>query len=462
LTNVFTAFERVVGEQPQRPALLEGSSVITYGELERRVGAVAAALAGRGLTSGDSVALLIPPSPELYVAVLAMLKLAVTAVFVETARGVREVARAVETIRPSAVIGTLKAHVLVRPKAPERFVTGSALPGLVSLSSLVRERHAPVATASTSGATAAFAGYTSGTTGTPKLVTRTHAGLWEQHRALAAAFAVEPTDVVLSPLPLFVLHDLARGAAAIVPGSAAEVEPTLVRGTPRFFAELIRTRARLPRVRAAFVGGAPVRPRLLAALAKVLPAADVHVVYGCTEAEPIAAISAKEVLAETAPLTAAGHGLCVGRPLPGTTVNVLDERDGVGEVVVSGAHVGGNGSYRTGDSGYVDARGRIWLAGRVDDAVATNGRLVHPLQVEQVVETLPFVEHTALIGVADGSRGERAVLVVAPRLRGAKRAALARACKSLPIDEVVFARSLPLDRRHRSKVQRAALRRRYG
>jgi acyl-coenzyme A synthetase/AMP-(fatty) acid ligase len=85
------------------------------------------------------------------------------------------------------------------------------------------------------------------------------------------------------------------------------------------------------------------------------------------------------------------------------------------------------------------------------------------------VDELPFVERSALLGVPDAELGERAVLVVAPRRRGllaravkarAWRTELERVCRSrnVEVDEIRFARAIPLDRRHRAKIRYDRLR----
>src|SRR5205807_2563206 len=191
-------------------------------------------------------------------------------------------------------------------------------------------------------------------------------------------------------------------------------------GSPAFYQKLAgwyaRQGRRLP-LRALFTGGAPVLPPL-ARLLRETVAGTAHVVYGSTEAEPIAGISVSEMLDAMETERGAGRpeGTCVGRPVPGIAVRVVRACDGpitptadggrdwgiapaagVGECVIAGAHVLGgylensaadrdnkiaDGDseakglwHRTGDAVRLDSAGRLWLMGRVSGRVRRGGRV---------------------------------------------------------------------------------------
>jgi acyl-CoA synthetase (AMP-forming)/AMP-acid ligase II len=314
---------------------------------------------------------------------------------------------------------------------------------------------------------------------------------------------------------------LGRGGVNDIDGAAlaAAIDRyavTVVSGSPAFFAPIAEARRReggaLTSVRRVITGGAPV-PVSLCELAndELLPNGSFLVVYGSTEAEPISTIEASQVRAHTAEFTRAGAGLCVGKidreitvrllrpttaPLvigPGGLAALEVARGEVGEVAVSGDHV--NRHYyrnaaaerltkitdecqvvwhRTGDVGYFDAHDRLWIVGRVSDMVQRNGAVYHPAAVEATAQTLSFVERAALIQGRDGS----AVLVVQPIGAGnlfgalhrvlstrASRGAAVRAAMSqagVEIDRVEFSRSLPVDSRHRAKLDYPAIRKQYA
>ncbi len=498
--------------QPGHAALVDANGrSLSYSDLERCANRLASSLAAAGLRRGDRAVVLVPVSRELYLSLVAILKLGATAVFVEPALGLAELVRCCELAEPRAFIGVPRAHLLrVRSRVlrdvPIAVVAGRGpIPGTPSLGALLRREAPIVPTAAMDDGTPALLTYTSGTTGTPKAIARTHALLAAQHRALLDAFPVRATDRGYSAAPLFALHDLAAGATAVLPprvgrtGGRSNVarlvdalvarRVTLLRLNPRLCESIAerceRIGAALPDVRALFVGGAPVDARLLERLRAILPLGETYVAYGSSEAEPIAALPAAEFLADAASLTAIGRGYCVGACVASTGLRVDATTDGtlfpspapvpapaVGEIIVAGPHVNAAGWHRTGDTGYVDARGRLWLLGRESDRVRRAGRVLHPYAVEPVIGALPFVERCALVGMRDASLGERSVLVVAPRASGPRawlarrrwRAEIERLCaaRGIPVDEIRWMAALPLDRRHRSKIRHEELRRRLS
>lgn len=512
--NLFSILEEQAARATDRTAFVGPAKHTTFGELERRATGLAGALATRGLARGDRVAVLVPVSEDLYLVLLALLRLGTTAVFVEPSLGPAGLVRCFERAAPRAFIGVWRAHLLrLRSRGlrrvPLAVLAGrGTVPGAVSLDELIRggsdglsgsgHPHEPPVV----DPAAALLTFTSGTTGPPKEVERSHDLLLAQHRVLMSAFPILTTDRGLSAAPLFALHDLAAGATVVLPPgglrSGAPRDPdrvvaavaahgvTVVRANPRFceaVADVCEATSRtLPEIRALLVGGAPVKPSLLERVRAILPNARVHVAYGSSEAEPIAAIAADDVIADAGPLTAVGRGYCVGTPIPPTTVRI--EGGGkatiypapppsiapsVGEVVVAGPHVNSTAWHHTGDTGYLDAQGRLWLLGREADRVCRAGRTMHAYSVEPLVESMPFVELCALIGVEDPTLGERSVLVVSARAHGMVRRAtrarwhdeIARFCASrgIPIDEIRWTDAMPLDARHRSKVRREELRR---
>jgi acyl-CoA synthetase (AMP-forming)/AMP-acid ligase II len=478
-TNLFEVVERLARDEPQRVALISPArGAQTCSELREGAGRLAASFFARGIGRGDRVLVMAPPRPELYLVVLALMKLAATAVFVEPALGIGHLIGCSRAARPRAFVGTLRARLLLRATG-----TSTDVPLTLALDDLPGDEAPAVAIAPTGDETPALITYTSGTGGAPKATSRTHALLWAQHRALIADFPYREGDRILTGLPLFALHDLAAGAGVVLPALRAgtALEPvaarvvrqivahdvTLIRGGPRFCAGLARYCASrglvLSGVRALFTGGAPVPVTLVEELRRLLPDGEVYVVYGSTEAEPIAAATGDDLI-DLHALTSRGFGVCAGKPVGGASVRILADGSATGEVAVTGRHVNHGGWHLTGDTGYLDDRGRLWLTGRVTSTVRRAGKRLQPLRIEPVVDALPFVARSALLGVPDRELGERAVLVVAPRRKGlssrvfrsgAWRAEVDRACRSvgIEVDEIRFARTIPLDRRHRAKIR---------
>ena len=164
-----------------------------------------------------------------------------------------------------------------------------------------------------------------------------------------------------------------------------------------------------PSLRCLLIGGAPAPPALVQAATRIgFPLA---LTYGLTEASSQVA-TAPPSLVRDKPGT-------VGPPLPGIEVRVSDS----GEILVRGStvaagHVGSDGWLHTGDLGRLDEDGHLWITGRLIDRIITGGVNVDPLEVEQVLESFPWVEEAAVVGIPDPLWGERVVAAVVQRSSG--------------------------------------------
>jgi acyl-CoA synthetase (AMP-forming)/AMP-acid ligase II len=323
--------------------------------------------------------------------------------------------------------------------------------------------------------------FTTGSTGRPKAVIRTHGNLLAQHEALTRLRPPVPGDIDLAGTPLLVLHNLGLGVTSLlpppsrlaaVPGvlrSAVLRGPvTTIAGFPSLFEQLIaESGALFPGVRAVHIGGDAVRPDLLRRLAGAVPAAKMTVVYGATEAEPMSAIPADDYITRLA-AAPADAGICLGQPVPETEVRIESTGAQVGRILVRGEHVvverpDGGGWHDTGDVGWIDSAGHLWWKGRAAHAI---GPELFGEEIERAVETEPGVaraaverrtvgrEHAALllVEVGDGQRQAD----VRHHLRGL----IAR--RRWPVMEIAFVDRIPLDERSGSKVDRRAVARLAG
>ncbi len=477
---------------PDRTAILEpGGDRVSFGELDARTASIAGGLRAQGVAPGDRLLLLAPMGIPLYLALIACFRSRVTVVLVDpSAPRVHETLRRLDL---RGFIGSPLAHLLRLKHRSLRgldhyFATGFAwlphrrlqhLAGPFDGFEDVDEDQPALLT------------FTTGTTGTPKVIGRTHGFLEAQARVLTGHMGLCPADVDLPTLPVFLLNSLAAGATCVLPDAdlraVGTVDPdrviaqlqahrcTSTSGSPAFYARLaaaLQERGEtLPHLQKLFTGGARVPAALLEDLVAVAPEATVEVVYGSTEAEPIATLDAREVLAETALGEREGKGSCVGRPVPGIALRIATPGahaalpDGtIGEVIVAGDHVnpgyfedpeadaenklpdGERVWHRTGDTGYLDDQGRVWLVGRVAHMVGDH----HPFLVEAPAEAEDFVVRAALVDV-----GGLAVLAcqVSDPPAGWQGALQAR----LGVDRIVSVPRIPLDARHNAKVDRATL-----
>jgi acyl-CoA synthetase (AMP-forming)/AMP-acid ligase II len=188
------------------------------------------------------------------------------------------------------------------------------------------------------------------------------------------------------------------------------------------------------------------------------------VVYGSTEAEPMAFASMREVV------EAPGEGYLVGRPIPQLRLKLARE---TGEILVTGPHVirryldneqanretklkdaYGRIWHRTGDQGRFDSSGRVWITGRIKDQVAIAGLMQPNYVLEQRLEELPGVSRAAVLAAA-GASGPR---VFVERAAGSSDTVTrASIHEQLASAEVEFLDALPVDGRHFWKIDRARL-----
>lgn len=466
---------------PRRAVVEPGGRTVTYGALADRVQALAGGLVDLGVRPRDRIVLLVPMGIDLYVSLLALFHVGATAVLVDPGGPVADkLARA----RPVGLIGSGKAHLLRLTTPALRGLGLTVSTGFTPLPHRRLDRLAGAPTAPDDSDPPALLTFTTGTTGAPKMMARSHRFLLAQHHALKGHMALGPDDVDLPTLPVFLLHSLAGGATCVIPDADLRrpeaVDParvvaqirregvTSASGSPAFFAPLARwLRSRgetIDGVRQLFLGGARVPARLLWELARVFPQAALRVVYGSTEAEPIAVLDARAELDTLMDAERAGRGALVGRPVPEISLRVRDD-----EVQVAGAHV--NPGYvdvpeadaahklrevdpatgavrvwhRTGDAGFLDDQDRLWLVGRVGDQVA--GRW--PLQVEGAAEGLPFVRRAGLAAVAGEPRVGCELDTPPPDWAAQVEAACG--VPAVAVDKV------PVDPRHNAKIDRHAL-----
>lgn len=481
---------------------------VSFGELAARVATVGASLRAHGVGKGDRVLIFVPMSAELYAVMLGVLHAGGTAVFVDAWADRKRLDAAVRLAAPKAFVGSWKAQLLRVMSPAIRGIAAHFVAGGRALRSA-----RPDAAAVASAEDPALITFTTGSTGAPKAAVRTQGFLWAQHEALAAHLQLREDDVDMPTLPIFVLNNLALGVTSVIPDfdprQPAEIDAARVwaqmvaegvsstTGSPAFYERLVEHAEKISEkipVRALFTGGAPVLPPLAKRLAERV-AGEAHVIYGSTEAEPISGIEMNALLAARDVDGRGRRGICVGHPVPQTTVRIIRAEDGVlevpadgigalevapgetGEIVVSGDHVlrgylndpaaeraaklrdGERVWHRTGDGGRFDGEGRLWLMGRVRERVRRADAVWWGLPAETAALTHELVRHAAYLGVGEPG-SQRAVLVVETErpLDEATRATIIVRVAPHPVDELRRVERIPRDPRHASKTDTEQLR----
>ncbi|MES2859987.1 MAG: AMP-binding protein [Pseudomonadota bacterium] len=467
MTNLVVDFLDHVERRPDQAALIDGQGRVTsFSALARMSADRANAFRAAGIGMGDVILVARGVSPELYATLLALFRLGAVAMFPEPAAGLPGLSVAVEAAAPKAIVTSAlgRAIRLLSPalrRLPVLAEDGGRTGGDGPLEPVGADVPALIT-------------FTSGSTGRPKGIVRSAGFLRLQHDLLERVRRTTPDDIDLISLPVFILSNLAAGATSVLPPGdlhrPGRLDPTALRAQiathrvnrvvapPAVCARIIEGAPALS-LDAVFTGGGPVFPNLLTGLRAAAPGAAIHAVYGSTEAEPIAHISIDDIEDADWQAMSQGAGLLAGPSIPEAQIDIRDD-----EILVAGPHV--NRGYldprddastkvmrdgvlwhRTGDAGRFDDRSRLWLLGRREAAA----RGLYPFAIETAALSWPGVRQAALL--ADRTP---AVLVVAGD--GLDLVALTRHASHLGDIVCRVIPKIPLDKRHNSKIDYAALR----
>jgi acyl-CoA synthetase (AMP-forming)/AMP-acid ligase II len=205
---------------PERAALIDRTGrrprSLTFAELERATAHAAAAFRAAGLRAGDRVAVIQPMNAGLYVGLAGLLRAGCVAVVCDAGARRADLERCCAIVEPRAVFGSA-AGMLYAWSVPQlarlrRYFTCGAFPGAIDIR-IPRETHAIVARAP---GDAAIVSFTSGSTGMPKIVVRSHELLRAQFAATREVAPAGGIDVATTPLVL--LANLAAGVTSVIPG----------------------------------------------------------------------------------------------------------------------------------------------------------------------------------------------------------------------------------------------------
>lgn len=508
---------------------------ISFAELAERKERLAANLHAAGLTPEMKLVLMVRPGIDFVTLVYALFQAGAVVVMIDPGMGLAKMIDCLASVRPDGFVAVPPVHALRIfhrrrfPKARFNVTVGRRFFwGGPTLEQLERATNAPRFVAETTADSDAAIMFTSGSTGPAKGVLYSHGIIAAQVDEIALRFGIKSGGVDLAGFPFFGLYDAAHGTTMIVPDMEtthpASVDPkTYIETANRFGAaqsfaspalwnKVVRYAAanglRMPSVKRAISSGAPFPVDLLSDFLSVIaPDGDVFTPYGATESLPVAEISAREILGETAEKTKLGRGVCVGKrfdqirwrvipitDLPFETLEEIPplEADQIGELIVTGPQVtrryvtrteanalskiadaDGNIWHRIGDVGLIDDQDRFWFCGRKAHRVETfeHGTLFS-VPCESIFNQHPAVERSALASVPDPDHPgfRRPVIFIElknGRLPGntpdderliGKIAALGKASPvTSAIDRIRFLESFPVDIRHNAKINRELL-----
>lgn len=498
--NLMTLFNENVKNIFNMPAITMSSRKETwsYTYLNNRVAQVAYALKKQNIGKGDGVLILVPMSFELYTLLLALFKLGAVAVFIDPQSSKKHIQSCIEKYPLKAFVGVKKAHALrlmntgIR-NIPIQITLGN-LPFTQNFYHFYDSHNFLAENTPVKGSDPALITFTSGSTGKPKAAVRTHDFLVQQYDVLRKNMLFGLGEVDISTLPVFVLANLAAGMHSVIPSvnllRPADVDgqallddiikyrATRFGGSPVLVQKIASflTKNKTTNLTHVYMGGGPVYPRDLKNMQSLLPQCCVYGLYGSTESEPISHMSAKDYTEEKHHATKEGYGLYVGKPVKEINVKIIESsklsemlnlkeiETHTGEIIVSGSHVlkgylNGEGDsenkihedgkiwHRTGDAGYFDKNGDLWLLGRYSQKIIKNDNTLYPFAVEAALYEKGY--NTAII-----MHNDKICLIV----EGEKPPV--KITEKFEIEEIISIKAIPRDKRHNAKVDYTELRKR--
>lgn len=461
------ALRRVVGETPDLTFLTYFDGRLGYREVDALSDSVAGYLAARGLERGDRVAVLLQNSPHFVIALLGAWKAGAIVVPVNPMYKSGEVTHVLRDGEVTALICTDRAwesylretaagspvrivltacELDFQTRDDPRVLTFERLPQAADAEDLVavaKAGHPAPEGREPAPADIALISYTSGTSGAPKGATNTHANILYNAERQRTGLGLPDAPVYFAMAPLFHITGMVcqLGAALVSGGSLvlvyrfeggvvldafAEHRPHYTVGPSTAFMALAAHPAVTPDHFASFrnisSGGAPVPPALVEKFRAGF-GPYIRNGYGLTECTAPCASVPPDL---EAPVDQASGTLAVGVPGPDTVVRIVDDLGAEvpfgeqGEIVVRGpqvvpgywrrpeatAETFPDGELRTGDIGFMDPQGWLYVVDRKKDMINASGFKVWPREVEDVLYTHPAVREAAVVGVPDGYRGE--------------------------------------------------------
>lgn len=505
---------------------------MTFAQLDHEANRIARGLIQMGVRPGDRLAMFVPPSLESIALTFGVFRSGAVCTLIDPGMGRANVFRCLGQCDPDGFIAIPIVHhvrrlkfrsyrnsrinVVIGPKARQLGIPCYA--ELLQLGS-----NDSIRLPETQATDPAAIIFTSGSTGPPKGVSYEHGMFDGQVDLIRDRFGVEPGEIDLPGFPLFALFNIAMQVTTVIPDMdptrPANVNPvkileaindqgvTQAFGSPALWNTVGRyceaNKIKLPTLRRVLSAGAPVPDHVLRRMTAALPdTSDIFTPYGATECLPVAAIGGRQLLTETAQLTATGAGTCVGTVFDQMQAQIIGvtfepvahisdvtfcERGEIGEIIVKGPVAtreyfqrpdgtalakikDGDGFWhRMGDVGYFDERDRLWFCGRKAHIVFTEEGPLYSVRCEAIFNQHDSVYRSALVGI--GKRGQqRPAIVVEPEQGRFPESSSAedefrKQLLQLGIENkltsgithVIFHRALPVDTRHNVKINREAL-----
>jgi len=466
---------------PDKIAVIYQKQRLSYREINDRANALANWLIENGIQTGDRVLILLENSPEYVISYYGILKAGGVAVPVNTdikASGLDFLIKdtGAKILISSSFFQRVLNDCSFQDTSVEKIILCNPRTGLKDFGIPVilwtdvigfAPAHQPQSSLRKDNLASII--YTSGSTGKPKGVMLSHQNIVSNTHAICQSLALTDADIQMVVLPFFYVmgksllnsHFAVGGTLvlnntfiypATVLNQMVDEKVTGFSGVPSTYAFLLHRsplagyRDKLPHLRYCSQAGGHMARGLKNALRQVLPDhTRIYIMYGATEA------SARLTCLD--PQFFESKMDSVGKPVPGTTIRIVDEQGrplpvGVeGELVASGPNVMAGywnnpeatklaldfGGYRTGDLGYIDEDGFLFISGRRDNQLKVGGNRINTQDIEDLLLDTGLVMEAFVTGIPDTLLGHKLIaLVVAGDKQTDQQAILATCTRSMP------------------------------
>ena len=526
--NIAARLEHWADQKPESVALIEMRSgrQRTFKELEQESSRLASGLIQFGMKSGERVLLMVPYGIDFVTLTFAMFKAGLIPVLIDPGLGKKNVLKCIKQVQPHGMIAIPLAHAIKKIfpdtfKSIQHNVTVGTrwFWGGASLNKLLNSGKTDFKMASMEKEHPAAILFTSGSTGPAKGVLFSHGIFNHQVRILQEQFDIQPDETDLPTFPLFGLFSSGLGMTSIIPDmdstKPAHVDPKNIIvpiqnfkisssfGSPALWDTVsqycLDQNIQLPTLKRIIMAGGPVSGDLLARFETIIDkSCKIYTPYGATEVLPVSLIDRREILDETWSLSNQGKGTCVGHPIPGVEIKIIEISDQpilkwqdvtesgtniVGEIAVKAEWAtrtyfnrqdltqlakiedGNSFWHRMGDLGRLDEKNRLWFYGRKNQRVVTEFETLYTIPCEAIFNQHPDVKRSALVGTGYKTKP---VIIIEPVERIKSQEArqkftaelLERGAKSSltqSITKVLFHEEFPVDVRHNAKIFREKL-----
>ena len=381
----------------------------------------------KGFQKGNKIVVFVPIGIEFYLILTAIFKMGLQAVFIDPYAGIEHINKCCEMISPDGIIGSgktlLKGFFLkgIR-KIGKKINYIKMMEHSEKLSTYKKNKNQKkIQNEKIDGSTPALISFTSGSTGFPKIIMRTHEFLLGQHNVLEKNLKFEKETAVYSSFPIFLLSHIATGTTTFIPdlnwrkpvesdfgNIVKQITENNIQNIilpPAIFENIVKfckdEKIMLENVQKVYTGGAPVFYSLMKNIKEVFANAKIIALYGASEAEPISVLNFEDITEEDIENMKNGDGLLAGKIVNEIELKIEElektpEKNKIseikGEILVRGENVvdgylnieknSDENWHRTGDMGYINKKGQLILLGRVKGRIQIEENIYYPFTVE--------------------------------------------------------------------------------